>query len=132
VIVEEEFGCEGWFGFGNGVALHRGAISSRGEVLGCHICPKAQTCWQKHRERLRQIVPGLMEIEDELEAKGITGAAFLPAYAARIEELGGGKNAVPPEVSAMGGNMEDGVSVAAGGMPKDRGDWTMRYPFRSH
>ncbi len=130
--IHEEFACVGYFGFGSGVSLHRGTAWADG-ALYCNTCPRGPECWPKHRERVRRIVPDLMKLLDDLAATGLRGPELVRAYAAKVAENTGHdpSTIAPPEVHVMTGNIEDGASVAGGHPPKDRGEFSLRYPFES-
>lgn len=120
---EEFLRCLGYFGFGGGWAMTADSFyhGKKGEMY-CNACPVAKACWDKHRERVKKLYPAMVERFEELiaEHKGNGQAA---AYA-MIREYG-----IEPYMAVMMGNVEDGASVGAGELPKDRGDATLPYPF---
>ncbi len=130
--IHEEFACVGYFGFGSGVHLHRDQPGPNVDLY-CNVCPVSAQCWPKHRERVRRIVPDLMKLLDDLAATGLMGGALIRAYAAKVAKNTGHdpSTIAPPEVHVMTGNIEDGASVAAGQPPKNRGEFSLRYPFES-
>lgn len=133
--IHEEFSCHGYYGFGNGVELVRLRRDQQAptDALYCGRCPLAESCWAKHRNRVRRIVPHLMEVLDGLTAAGLRGTELLQSYSSKISELSGqapnGELLPPPELNVMVGNLEDGGLIAAGHPPKDRAEHTLRYPF---
>lgn len=113
----ERLKCEGYFGFGGGYELKRyGARESY-----CNGCALGPACWQKHRDRVRGIVPELAAEADKLSEE-MQGPDYVEAFTARF----GGP---PPDVTVMLGNVEDGMAVAVGAKPKDRGPGTLPWPF---
>lgn len=132
--VREEFNCVGYFGFGNGVYLHREGPPGAGQPLPtCSECPAAAECWTKHRDRVRTLFPDLMGVLDRLTATGLRGGALVTAYAVEVSALLDlpPNKVAPPEMHVMLGNLEDGSRIAAGMEPQDRGPGTLRYPFES-
>ena len=111
---EEKEQCKGYYGFGIGYHVN---TESRGY---CEICPLKQTCWEAHRERCRQFFPDVCKLVDE-KAKEIQGPELVKCI---MKEIG-----LEPYMNTMAGNIEDGAWVKATGKPKDRGPYTIPYPF---
>lgn len=134
MAIHEEFGCKGFYGFGAGVELQRligpddhpgtHPVTKRGVYCGRQNdgCPISQECWDAHRARVNELLPGIAEFIGKLEEKGLKG----PELAKMVfDELG-----TEPYSAVMAGNLEDGSLVSAGMHPKDRGEMTIPYPFK--
>jgi hypothetical protein len=126
VTIEAEFRCRGYFGFGGGVEIHRLAAAPPGAVgkspLGvyCNRCPLSQGCWAEHRARVERLAPNACaELRQLVEELGSD---------AGVREMMR-RHGVEPYINVMLGNLDDGVRVAAGDAPLDRGPWTLPYPF---
>jgi len=134
VPIADEFNCVGYFGFGDGVAIHRSGIV-HGQPTCCSSCLRSGDCWTKHRDRVRVLLPALMKLMDDLVDSGLRGGPLVAAYAAKVAEVTDGEvspeRAAPPDIVVMMGNLEDGNHVAAGLPPKDRGAGTLKLPFES-
>lgn len=115
----EKFGCEGYFGFGGGYYIGR----YKAPESYCNRCPKAQSCWEKHRERVRRMLPVMCDAADELLREGLKGPEFAKTYQERY-------GTPLPDVLIMTGNLEDGISVALTGKPKERHELSLPYPFK--
>lgn len=126
MAIQEEYGCEGFYGFGAGVEIARNALfagaglyCSRGPTTGC---PISQKCWDAHRERVNVLLPAVAEFIEKLQARGFQG----PQLAKMVyDELG-----TEPYSAVMLGNIEDGGAIANGLPPKDRSEMTLPYPFK--
>jgi hypothetical protein len=125
--LHEQLGCYGYFGFGSGVqlvALPR-ADDTDG-VLYCNHCPQGPACWQRHRARVRLLLPAATELADRI-AKTCKGKDYVLAYAKAV--------GTPPDkisepyLVVMMGNMEDGTHVAHDAPPKDRRPGTLAWPL---
>lgn len=116
MTIDDEFGCLGFFGFGTGVSIAR----DKGSAY-CNGCPKRQACWEMHRARVREMFPDLAAKIDELGAQKDGNKKIM-----QFIQSGG----VEPYVNVMTGNMQDGAQVVATGKVKDRGPFTLDYPFK--
>lgn len=119
--LEDQLNCLGYFGFGSGYGRLLGLTGADGSMY-CNQCPKAAACWQQHRERVRALLPDLCQMLDDLVAKHKGNGPA--AVKEMIQRVG-----VEPYSSLMLGNTEDGSRVQAGLAPKDRGPFTITYPF---
>jgi hypothetical protein len=133
--IHEEFGCSGYYGFGNGIDMGR-KLKAEANIVGdegyCGKCPIKDSCWIKHRERARRVFPDLMQLVDEIVATGLLGPAVIREYNRKLDELepSHAPHHFPtPDISIMMGNHEDAMMIVAGGRPKDRGASTIKYPF---
>lgn len=135
---EERLGCEGYYGFGGGYVSvkMREWLPSSGpgkQQIYCNTCPLRNECWQKHLDRVRKIFPALTEYFDKFmdEARENDDDRHpMMQWQEHLKEQG--EEMVEPYTQIMMGNMEDGMAVAMGGEPKDRGDHTLPYPFIKH
>ncbi len=123
VPVHEQLSCEGYFGFGGGWARAHGRVLPNGELI-CSECPLGQVCWDKHKARVRALFPeSTRRFEELVRQCGGDGRRALELYMAS-------SHGVPePFISVMFGHIEDGSAVAIGGTPKDRGEFTLPWPF---
>lgn len=120
---EAELGCLGHFGFGGGYAAVKEGKDKAGFGLYCNVCPMSQACWTEHRVRAREVFPVLMEeLERLIAAAGGNGQKG----AAEFWRL---HHYAPPEIAMIGGNIEDGMAIAFGEKPKDRGRATLTWPL---
>jgi hypothetical protein len=128
--LQDQLGCFGYFGFGSGIqlaALPR-ADDQRNQPLYCNQCPNATECWQRHRTRVKVLLPDLTALADELAEK-YRGPAYIQKFAQMTNTP---KDAVAePYLVVMMGNMEDGTRVANSGPPADRGPGTLTWPLES-
>lgn len=116
-MIEYELNCIGFFGFGGGYQLAT-AKRQPNRPLYCNNCTLAKACWEMHRDRVRKQVPEL---------------------AAKIDAMQGDQKALhawftegkpDPYIQVTLGNIEDGNLVGSGKSVKDRGLWTIPYPFK--
>ncbi len=120
----ETLRCYGYHGFGSGFEMATTG-PPKGKNLYCsRACPVGQDCWEVHRRRAAGFFPALAAEFNEL-AETLQGDAVVREWAARHDGL------APPEVLVMTGNLEDGARVAQGGVPKDRGEWSLTWPLAS-
>ncbi|MDX1495014.1 MAG: hypothetical protein R3253_13180 [Longimicrobiales bacterium] len=121
---EKKLNCFGYWGFGGGYAAHVEKTHETGGPMYCSsACPLSSECWKRFRERVAEMFPDAMrEWEGCLDANDDDGQA---AAAEWFEVTG----MPPPEITVSGGNMEDGMRVAAGEAPADRGEFTLIFPF---
>jgi hypothetical protein len=124
--------CVGYHGYGNGRMLNAqsdrplgapGPDNSREILGGCNECERKQECWEATIEKARELMPALMELHDEISARGITGKEWLDAWA---DETGqpreGGKGYVlPPPMILSAENTSHGSFHTAGRRYGDRG-----------
>lgn len=119
--IETLYNCLGYFGFGTGVDLtQRRQNNFNGAPGYCNGCQFAQTCWQLHRERCQKIFPDLCAYIDDL-AKQPDGQQKIIEF---IKQ-----NKTEPYAGIMMGNVEDGAQIACKLPPKDRGEFTLKFPF---
>lgn len=112
-LIHDEYRCEGFYGFGSGVELHRLGEHADGATLYCGRCPLAEPCWFRHRGRIMWLLPALSAQTIAYHRKARTDDPdALPGEPQTDED---------PFVGALGANLEDGARVAAGQLPKDRG-----------
>lgn len=127
MLIETEFNCLGYYGFGSGVMFSRELTKADREsaqpkmAAYCQGCTMKDACWQIHRERVQKFVPDLAKFIDDL-GKEPNGSEKIVAF---IKE-----NGTKPYMSIMMGNMEDGAFVVSTGKPKDRQEMTLPYPFK--
>jgi hypothetical protein len=115
--IETEFNCEGYYGFGIGVMMYR---YIPGEPY-CNICGRKEPCWKKHKERVADLVPAIVN-EFEKMARETQGPELMKRWYEKYK-------IADPYCTVMTGNIEDGGSVVLKGKPRDRGFMTMEYPF---
>lgn len=121
-LVHEEYHCVGYFGFGTGVSSFLTA-RRRVPTLACNECPAIKECFEAHKVRTKALLPDLTteftRMVDENPDRGdLASIKFHAQY-----------GVVDPYTIIMSGNVEDGVLVASGQKPKDRGEYTLEYPF---
>lgn len=109
--IEEKHNCLGYFGFGTGISL---PVSKTAYCNGCFL---SKACWEAHRARAKQGFPDLANHVDEI-------GTDKKAYSKFINEGG-----VDPYLTMMMGNIEDSMAITLTGKPKDRGQYTLKYPF---
>ena len=119
--IEDRLGCHGHFGFGGGWALFKGIKGHRG-ALYCNTCPEAESCFAAHKRRVASLLPDLTA-EFEKRAQKVQGPELVKRW---FDDF----KCADPYTAVMGGNIEDGMSVAAAGKPKDRGQNTLPWPFK--
>lgn len=126
--LEDQLGCFGYFGFASGVslALFGTPDGPRGELY-CNRCPKGQTCWQRHRDRVRTIFPELTALADEIAAK-YEGVHYILELCRQTGQNPNNPLAEPYTCVLMG-NMEDGAQIAHDQAPRDRGPGTLVWPL---
>jgi hypothetical protein len=122
--IHEKLNCHGYYGFGGGYAMAIGVtMPDRG--IYCQGCPVQHTCWEAHRDRVRKIVPDLVQVFDEMVVEaGGDGRLAVKAF---HDQFG----SADPYTTMMGGNVEDGIYVQKSGAVKDRGEFTLPYPFEA-
>jgi len=124
VGLDEELGCEGYFGFGTGFALGARHAPMKDGESACNLCSRKQGCWERHKARVREQVPDLVDHFKELVRQcGGDAARAVVFYSAMV---GGGPD---PYTLVAAGNAQDGALVGQGGKPKDRGPWTLPWPI---
>lgn len=89
-------------------------------VMYCNACPIAKECWELHRQRVKKIMPELAEHIDQLASQP-NGQELIAKFVS--------ENKVEPYVSVMMGNIEDGALTSHSKPVKDRGEYTLKYPF---
>lgn len=120
---ERELGCFGYFGFGGGYAAVTEHKDQPGFGLYCNVCPISKECWIEHRARAKEIFPDLMaELERLLAENPGKGNLAAGQFWQRFQ-------VAPPDIAINGGNIEDGMSIAGGGQPRDRGRATLTWPL---
>lgn len=121
--VEKEQSCHGFYGFGGGVLQARGVKAPDGASYCSAACPIKGECWDAHRKRVDKIMPAVAaEFKKLVDRFKGNGRRAVAEWARRY------KTADPYSV-VLAGNMEDGLAVGAGMTPKDRGDFTLPWPF---
>lgn len=115
-----ELKCVGYYGFGGGYAKAKD-FTYEGDQVYCGVCPIGQECWDKHKKRTGELLPAMTE-EFESRAKGKEGPELMEEW---WEEF----QTADPYTIVMGGNLEDGMSVAFVGVTKDRGPFTLTWPL---
>ena len=113
--IEEEHNCLGYFGFGSGVSLNTGFM-----MAYCNGCPLSVACWETHRNRVQEIFPDIAAKIDEL-GKEKDGTQKIIEFVK--------KHKTEPYIAVMQGNMEDAGLILSTGKPKDRKQFTLKYPF---
>lgn len=101
------------------------ALGATNEDRGsyCQTCPLHESCWEQHKERVRDLFPDLVAVFDEMvEEAGGRGDLAVKRF---HDEFGG----TEPYLSVMMGNLEDGILAQKKGQVKDRGEGTLPYPF---
>lgn len=128
--LEDQLRCEGYYGFGTGWEMAtRGAANADagGEdvVVGgpgyCNGCSLAQTCWVKHKERVAKLLPGLTESFEDM-AKQYPGKELMNRWFKAY-------HIADPYSVVMAGNVQDGSWTAIDGKPRDRGAFSLPWPF---
>jgi hypothetical protein len=114
MTIDQEFNCLGYFGFGNGISI----VRKQGSY--CNGCFMAKACWALHRTRCQLQFPDLCAHIDKL-GREKDGQRKIMAF---IKERGS-----EPYMNMMMGNIEDAMHVLHTGKPKDRGPYTLTYPF---
>lgn len=129
--LEDELGCEGFYGFGSGYLIGR-ALKGGGDQALYHpenqnycggTCARSAACWWRHKGRVVWLTPDLTALLEGLAhdpLNPLQGPALIREYAERTKQ-DPARSMVEPYVSVMGGNIEDGMACGAGGQPKDRG-----------
>lgn len=128
-MLEDTLNCFQFFGFGAGYASQRVAeFMPLNAKRYCDVCRFRDACLSKHRERTRQFMPGLTQAFDQATEQGLTGHAR-QIYVMDRFQLPPNTECDPYQLFANA-NTEDGIRVGMGGMPADRGQATLVYPFR--
>lgn len=120
--LETELNCVGYYGFGGGWKLAKEGNSHGHQETYCGSCSLAETCWNKHRDRVRQMVPDLMAEMDARVAAGEQGPELVARWFKDFQ-------CATPDIAVMAGNIEDGCYAASTGKVKDRKEGTLPYPF---
>ena len=115
-----ELKCRGYYGFGGGYSKIRG-FTYEGDQVYCGLCPMAKECWDEHKIRTAEIVPGLA-MEFERRAGEKQGPALMQEW---WDEF----HIADPYTMITAGNLEDGMCVGMGEEPKDRGPYTLTWPL---
>jgi len=115
--LHEKLNCRGYFGFGGGWA----ASVNKGAPSYCNDCQLARLCWDIHRDRVRVMVPTLTATLDQIAEETGGGEAYLQALKDR--------DLMDAYLAVSLGNMEDGATLYAGGLPKDRGSASLTWPL---
>jgi hypothetical protein len=111
-----EFNCNGYFGFGMGVAIQRRHVI----INYCNACPLSQECWTNHRKRVQKNFPDVCALIDEL-GKKTNGQKLIHEFIRRHK--------TEPYSAVLAGNITDGSFISAGQPPQERGEMTLKYPF---
>lgn len=127
--------CFGFFGFASGylTAVVRKNLLRAGKQLPedatesfyCNKCPLRFSCVLEHERRVRKIFPNLCAVIDEI-------VKDVPPWTAQYVQLLRQANydvKESPYTSIHLLNIEDGLLVGEGRSPKDRGEWTLPWPF---
>lgn len=139
--LEDELKCEGVHGFGAGYALGK-ANTPPGHVMegrdsycasGCKI---TQACWMKHRTKVQIMFPNAAKKFDELCAK--VGQRHAMYFWRAEAQIANGKtmgilqpiSELDPYTMQMTANIQDGEAVAKTGAVKERGRFTLAWPFQ--
>lgn len=128
IPIDLEFNCVGYFGFGSGVSISRsmtaldkvGFTAPHSKEGYCNKCPLSAKCWDKHREKVKSVVPELAEYIDYICRE--------PSKKEYQKFMNSG--GADPYLSIMMGNLQDGATVVATGKPVNRGEMTLPYPFK--
>lgn len=118
--------CLGFFGFGGGYRMAELGPERAGASI-CNSCPVNQECWEKHKARVAEMFPTITAAFERVAAMH---AGDVKAMMQTWQQVSGG--ATDPYVNVMGGNMEDGMAVRLIGAPKDRGSYSLPWPFMTH
>ncbi len=133
MTIEKELNCMGYYGFGNGIEISRmkrdDITPEPGSPAYCGRCPLGQKCWEKHRERVRVMLPDLSAAFDEVAARHKGNPKGMMEEWTFIVKS---DKQPDPYTTVMGGNMQDGCYVVATGRPKDREEGTIPFPFITH
>lgn len=121
--IEDEMHCLGFYGFGGGVAIARGQTGPQGEIYCGAGCTLQQACWEAHRARVKELAPAMVAEFERLVAKH-KGRGDLAAK--EFYEL---HRTAEAYAMVMMGNIEDGAAVGHGARPKERGPYTLPFPF---
>jgi len=125
--LELQLNCFGYFGFASGFSLAAwGNPSDTREAYCGRACVQADACWQRHRARVRGIVPDLAATCDRVGALGL-GDKFMAEFARQSNQPI--DKVIEPYTAIMMGNMQDGAYVATTGVAKQRGECTLTWPL---
>lgn len=119
--IEAELECLGFWGFGGGYAIAR--EGQQGQELYCSGCPLSQQCWEKHKARTADMYPAMVASFEALAAECAGDSKRL------MSEWWSHVGNADPYTVVMGGNVEDGMSVANCGCIVDRGPGTLPLPY---
>lgn len=128
--LEDELGCEGYYGFGTGYVLGRALDGGGAQALHhpenqnycAASCVRGAACWWRHKGRVVFLVPDLTALLEGLAHdpfNPLKGPALLEEYATRTKQEW--PRVVEPYIMVMAGNVEDGMLCGGGGRPKERG-----------
>lgn len=120
--------CFGYAGFGSGYALALYGPADDTDLLACHRCAINDKCWDRHRDRVREMFPDLTAEVDAIAASGLKGDAYMKAVQALNEEMS--DILVEPYIAVMAGNLKDGAQVATNSPLTDRGSSTLTWPLK--
>ena len=117
--LHEELNCEGYWGFATGYEL-----PTTPKPTGyCNDCPVAKACWEKHKARVREMVPDLVAEFEEM-------AKAFPGRGEELVQKWFDKYGQPdPYVTVGTGNIEDGACCGSGVAVKDRERGTLPEEF---
>ncbi len=115
-----ELHCEGYYGFGGGYAKAR-EYTYEGNQVYCNVCPVLISCWDKHKLRVAEMLPEMTK-EFERRAEKKQGMELMDEWWKEFHDA-------DPYTIVMGGNLEDGMAAALTGKIKDRGPFTLTWPF---
>lgn len=122
--LEDELGCEGFFGFGGGYDRGKGVRRPNDALYCSGTCKRARTCWTKHMARVESIFPASTALFKRV-ARRFGGQRAVALWAKKYKMT-------EPYSSVSVGNITDGMAIAAGKLPEDRGPATLPWPFRIH
>lgn len=121
--VEEVLNCHGFYGFGGGWLMSKdGPIPGKQMYCGGD-CPISQGCWDKHRERVTRMMPDAVSLFEDW-AKELQGPELVKKWFTTF-------GVADPYTVVMMGNLQDGTAVESSGIPRDRDEWTVPWPFGS-
>ena len=126
----EQLGCFGYFGFGSGFSLGKYGRPDDTNDMYCNNCPLAQKCWDRHRERCREIYPDLTKLVDEiaLECNNDPQAMFKKFCEVTNQDP---KQMHEPYTCIWAGNVNDAVCVATDQPVPYRGPHTLTWPLKN-
>lgn len=125
--LEDQLGCFGYYGFGSGFALSAYGPPNDTNLLYCNRCSQKETCWERHKQRCRELFPDLCKLVDRL-AERYQGQELLDKFCEETQQDINGF--YEPYMIVFGSNTKDGANLACDLPFEDRKEASLIWPLK--